>query len=134
MFNTVWIATALGIFGGPLLAYLGAKWLLRQMRVTEPAHSQRVRFAQFGALLAAFPGFFTAFILGGIGAALGEAAFGQTGVLFGIAIGIAIVFGAILLLGVHRRQLRSGPADRGITQTLRSLTMACSGRRCASCR
>jgi hypothetical protein len=113
MFNTVWIATALGIFGGPLLAYLGAKWLLRRMRVTEPANSQRVRFAQFGALLAALPGFLTAFILGGIGAALGEAAFGQTGVLFGLAIGIAIVFGAILLLGVVVGLLVAATMDRG---------------------
>ena len=99
MFNEAWIAVVVGILGGPLLAYVAARWLIGRFTL-EHVHPQRIRFAQLGALLAALPAFFLAIVFGGVGAAFGEAAFGSLGVLLGLACGIAIVFGAVLLLGV----------------------------------
>ena len=113
MFNEVWIATGIGLIGGSLLAYVAAKWLIKRMPMAEQVHPERVRFAQFGALLAALLGFFFAYVLGGIGGTLGEAAFGRIGISFGLACGIAVVFGAVLLLGVVLGLLVAATMFRG---------------------
>ena len=100
MLNEIWIATAIGVLGGVALAYAAARLAWSRLRVSKHDHSGRVRFALAGTLAAALPGFFLSLVVGGtFGGAWGEVVLGQTGVPFGLACGIAVVFAVVLLLG-----------------------------------
>jgi len=99
--NTIWIATALGLIGGVALAYLIGGAVARRFTVTSPA----VRLGLAGAAIALLPALFLSLVLGGtLGGAWGEHYLGQvgfpsSGVPIGLALGIALVFACVVLVG-----------------------------------
>jgi hypothetical protein len=96
----VMIATAAGLALGLLLAFLIAAPVVRWLS-TGCMRPQLVRGAAvFGVILAAGPAFFLAIVVGGnLGGAWGEVALGSAGVVVGLGLGAAAVFGVTLAVG-----------------------------------
>ncbi len=105
MFSPVWIATAAGLAAGVLIALaLGAVALPRLMARAGNAWLL-VRFAFAGAIAALLPALFLSLVVGGtLGSIWGaylsrQLGLGVSGVPFGLAIGIALAFACVVLLG-----------------------------------
>ena len=101
----IWIATALGLAGGVVLAYAAGRTILPRMVARSQDMYLAVRMALAGAIVALLPAFFLSIVVGGtLGGAWGEQVFRQigvpsSGVPSGLAIGIALVFAAVLIVG-----------------------------------
>ena len=94
IFGIGFIAIAAGLALGVLVAYVGARRVVTALGGSRAAHIG----AFFGGLLAAYPAFFLAFVVGGnLGAGYSEAYFGTP--IPGLAAGIAGIFAAVTLLG-----------------------------------
>jgi hypothetical protein len=105
MLSPVWIATALGLFGGFALAYaVGSVFLPRAVAKADDM-LLFVRLAFAGTVVAFLPAIILALVVGGtLGGAWGEYVFGRlgfglSGAPFGLAVGIALVFATVLLSG-----------------------------------
>lgn len=100
----VWIATALGLAGGLLLAYgLGVVILPPWLAKSEHMHL-RVRLAFAGTVVAILPAVLLSLVVGGtLGEAWGERVFSRlgfpSGAPLGLALGVALVFALVLLAG-----------------------------------
>ena len=99
-----WIATALGLAGGLLLAYgLGIAILPRWVEKSEHT-ALLVRMAFAGTVVALLPALLLSLVVGGtLGGAWGERVFDQlgfpSGAPIGLALGVALVFAFVILAG-----------------------------------
>ena len=104
MLSPVWIATALGLAGGLLLAYgLGIAILPRWVEKSERM-ALLVRMAFAGTVVALLPALLLSLVVGGtLGGAWGERVFDQlgfpSGAPIGLALGVALVFALVLVAG-----------------------------------
>jgi hypothetical protein len=105
MISPIWIATALGLAGGLAIAYaLGSVALPRVIAKADDA-LLFVRLAFAGTVVALLPAIVLSLVVGGtLGGAWGEYFFGRlgfasSGAPFGLAVGVALVFAAVLLCG-----------------------------------
>lgn len=105
MLSPIWIATALGLAGGVVLAYVLGKAVV--LRAIAKAEDMRlfVRLAFAGTVVALLPALLLSIVIGGtLGGAWGEHVFGRlgvplSGVPVGLALGIALVFALVVLAG-----------------------------------
>lgn len=103
--GAIWIATALGLAGGVVLAYVLGKAVLPRAVAKSQDTSLVVRLAFAGTVVALLPALFLSFVVGGtLGGAWGKQLFGylgipSSGVPFGLASGVALVFALVLLGG-----------------------------------
>jgi RsiW-degrading membrane proteinase PrsW (M82 family) len=104
MLSPVWIATALGLAGGFLLAYALGRALLPRW-VGKSGHlSLLVRLAFAGTVVALLPALLLSLVVGGtLGGAWGERVFAwlgfPSGAPIGLALGVALVFALVVLSG-----------------------------------
>jgi hypothetical protein len=103
--SPIWIATALGLGAGVVLAYAVARAALPRAVARAEDALLFVRLAFAGAVVALLPALLLSLVVGGaLGAAWGERVFGRfgvpsSGVPVGLALGIALVFALVMLGG-----------------------------------
>lgn len=128
MLTAVWLATAIGLVAGAVLAYRIGSVVLPRAIARSADRLLAARLALAGTVIALLPALLLSFVVGGtLGGAFGEYLFGLlglrlSGVPAGVALGIALVFALVLLAGAaagiltvrvlfhqrHRRAGRSG--------------------------
>lgn len=102
---TAWIATALGVAGGLALSYALGRAVLPALLANSRDKLLMGRLAIAGIAVALLPALFLSLVVGGtLGSAWGEHTFRQlglpsSGMAFGLASGIALVFALVLLGG-----------------------------------
>lgn len=104
MVSPIWIATALGLAGGLVLAYALGKAVLPRWVEKSEHISLLVRMAFAGTVVALLPALLLSLVVGGtLGGAWGERAFAQlgfsSGAPIGLALGVAVVFALVLVAG-----------------------------------
>jgi hypothetical protein len=105
MLDPIWIATALGLGGGVVLAYAIGNAVLPRAVAKSEDMLLFVRLAFAGTVAALLPALFLSIVIGGtLGGAWGERVFGRlgiplSGVPAGLALGIALVFALVVLGG-----------------------------------
>ena len=105
MFNEVWTATAVGVFGGLWLSFAAGRAFLPRLVFGCEDSLLAVRFALAGTIVAFVPALLLAFVAGAtLGGASGayltqKLGFGSTGAPLGVALGIALVLAFVLLSG-----------------------------------
>jgi len=103
--SPIWIATALGLGAGVVLAYAVGKAVLPRAVAKADDALLFVRLAFAGTVVALLPALLLSLVIGGtLGGAWGERVFGRlgvpsSGVPVGLAIGIALVFALVVLGG-----------------------------------
>jgi MFS family permease len=105
MISPIWIATALGLAGGVALAYALGSAVMPGVVAKADDALLFARLAFAGTVVAFLPAIILSLVVGGtLGGAWGEYVFGRlgfasSGAPFGLAVGVALVFAAVLLSG-----------------------------------
>jgi hypothetical protein len=105
MLNPIWMATALGLVGGVVLAYAVGKAVLPRAVARSADMLLFVRLAFAGTVVALLPALFLSLVVGGtLGGAWGERVFDRLGIPLsgapaGLALGVALVFALVVLGG-----------------------------------
>lgn len=105
MLSPVWIATALGLLGGLALTYVLGKAIVPRLAAKSRHTPILIQLAVAGTVIALLPALFLSLVVGGtLGGAWGEHAFDQfgfraSGTPFGLALGIAVVFALVVVVG-----------------------------------